>query len=135
MLRKIWIILTGVAMASPSFAATADCFVCDQVVVFNQRGAECFLRSYRSIAANIAGEGAGRAEFDLSSCPAGDETKDRGGLSVMPTIGKASAPAVPVKTTYVFDAETARCLKQQIEHYSGSYDPAATFDLAEACGQ
>ncbi len=124
--------LSGLLVLS-SHNASAECYVCDDLVVLDRQAASCFLETFDTFAAKSSEADSKRIEFDTTSCVDPDAEKPRGGLSLMPTIGGMANAGPKAKARYTLDDATATCLKGLLETYDGPFNPDAQFDLARNC--
>lgn len=121
------------AMSALATPASAFCYLCDDVIVLNRDNAACFIDRFDALSSAIEAADDGWAEFNLEECIDPDAERDRGGLSLMPTLGQTAAAGKRKKMRYTLDAEGAACLKVLLKAYDGPFDPNATFDLVQTC--
>jgi len=132
-MRPVLLATLSGLLAISSHNASAECYVCDDLVVLDRQAATCFLEKFDSFAAASSNADGKRIEFDTTSCIDPDAEKPRGGLSLMPTIGGMANAAPKTKARYTLDDASATCLKGLLETYDGPFDPDAQFDLAKNC--
>ena len=113
--------------------ATAECFICDEVVELTEGYAACCTENFDTLMEALDTAPAGRQQVNLAGCDADSGTADRrGGLLEMGALPPATAYA-QIKSVYILDRPLALCLRDLIATHDGPFDPSVAFDLVEAC--
>ncbi|MHA7876351.1 hypothetical protein [Roseivivax sp.] len=113
--------------------ASAECFICDEVVELTEGYAACFTENFDALMEALDTAPAGRQQVNLAGCFADSGTAGRrGGLLEMGALPPAAAEA-QVKSVYILDRPLALCLRDLIAAHDGPFDPSVAFDLFEAC--
>ncbi|MDF1804344.1 hypothetical protein [Thalassovita sp.] len=118
-------------------AASADCFVCDEVVELDQAAAQCFVdqsQTYLERAKQARGH---RTEVDLSTCTGASTDNGRGLDSFVRLPGSAGKGQEQrrkrIRTVYVLDVQAITCVQAILNTRSAPIDPSLTIDLIEEC--
>ena len=126
------IVLQGLFTTTDVFAQ--DCFICDDMVILDDRAAGCFLQVYESSLGRAQSDG--YAEVDLSNCmgTAGDE--NRGSLEkpfedVNP--GGREPVATRMRSSYVLDVASLECVRHLLDQTPRPISPARRYDLLHDC--
>ncbi|MEO1554876.1 MAG: hypothetical protein AAFS01_00475 [Pseudomonadota bacterium] len=112
------------ALANP---AAAQCFMCDEVVKIDQHGRECFLSRFDAYKAQVE-SGDAFIEVDIQ-CAGGSTNANRGGVTVMPTLGARTV----ARSLYTLDKTFLFCLRDLVAEIETPIDPFVEFDLAAQC--
>lgn len=125
----------AVILAICATSVSANCIVCDEVIVINEARANCLADNFESIATAIGGAPNGRKSVDLDACSIdGEQLSVRGGLDTLPDLNSLSEEAeTTVKSSYLLDLNYLTCLQRLIDSENRPIDPDRTFDLFLSC--
>lgn len=116
--------------------SASACFVCDEVVEFDQIRAGCFLADYDRFEKAILESPDRRAEIDLSACARDVATGVRGidAMPVFPTSrdGRAILHA-GLRSIYILDQGSAACVRRLLQEREEPIDPSIRIHLSSAC--
>lgn len=110
--------------------------ICDEVVTLDASRADCFLQNFDAIIEKLASSPSGRISVDLNACAIeGEALETRGGIATLPSMAASNSRTDErnTKSVYLLDTNGVTCLRELVQNYSGSLNPAAEFDLFEDC--
>ena len=133
--------LMGVAFAATMYGAVKadDCFVCDNVVEFDNLSARCFVADFEQHLSDIRASSTNWAEVDLSKCT-GAVISGKRGLDSFPQFPGSDDPSrqvqpKPVRQIYILNEPGAICLKQKLGDLRTPIDPSIRYNLAKVCAE
>lgn len=110
--------------------ASAECYVCDEVITLDNDQAKCFSSKYDDILKAIEAAPEKRVPVNLLVCSIGTKRSATRGVVNLPT---TAAPQTAYKFNYLLDKSGAECLNILIKEHKGELTPAKTFDLLKEC--
>tara|TARA_B100000378_G_scaffold246000_1_gene217141 strand:+ start:1191 stop:1592 length:402 start_codon:yes stop_codon:yes gene_type:complete len=119
----------------PAETSAQSCFVCDEVVELDSQQANCFVENFDAYLSQVESSEKKRAEISLTSCTGGERKGGRG-IAAFPTLEQkdnSSARTFELRTSYILDMDSLKCLGQLLEELRAPIDPTVRFDLVELC--
>jgi hypothetical protein len=105
--------------------AYADqCVICDTTISLSSRTKDCLLENIDRYFAEMDKSAVSYVTVDFEKCP-GNTTR---GLITLPT-ERASG----VKSSFILDRSSLRCLYRAVTEATGTFDPSVNFDLKTIC--
>ncbi|WP_424967871.1 hypothetical protein [Dinoroseobacter sp. S375] len=94
--------------------------------------AACYRANFDDLMVALEKSPTGFHTVNLAGCDgmSNDGTRDFSGMG---TIDAPGSSASRVKSVYILDRSSARCLRDLIEAHDGPFDPRTVFRLSEAC--
>lgn len=121
-------------LAYGSASQAQDCFICDDLVILNDPGTECFLASYDASVASARKLGA--ATIDLTPCTGSNGDETRGSIDKpLGAVGRSKTTVVEqqMRSSYVLDLAGVECLRRLVDREARPIKRPTPFDLTKLC--
>lgn len=125
-------LMLSLALAAVTGPTQAQCVLCDTVVEMTEAHAACYRANFDDLMVALETSTTGFHTVNLAGC-GGSNTDGTRDFSQMGTIPGPDPSSLRVKSVYILDRSSARCLRDLIDAHDGPFDPRTVFRLAEAC--